>query len=96
MLIQLEKSRAPVNDPTPYTFDFGPMELTNMVGLSREEGNMVLKKVLENIKVRIVNNKIHTTSMLEILRQAEYYRKMHKIEKTRKENKAMAETGGVA
>jgi CRP-like cAMP-binding protein len=96
MLIQLEKNRSPVNDPTPYTFDFGPVELANMAGLSREEGNMVLQMLLENKKVRIENNKIHTTSMIEILRQTEYYRKMHKIEKARKENKTAAITGGVA
>jgi hypothetical protein len=42
---------------------------------------------MENKKVRIENNKMHTTSMLEILRQTEYYRKMHQIEKARKENK---------
>jgi hypothetical protein len=35
--------------------------------------------MLENKKVRIENNKMHTTSMLEILKQAEHYRKMHKI-----------------
>jgi CRP-like cAMP-binding protein len=96
MLIQLEKNRAPVNDPTPYTFDFGPVELANMAGLSREESNMVLSMMLKNKKVRIENNRIHTTSMIEIFRQAEYYRKMHKIEKARKENKTAAVTGGVA
>jgi CRP-like cAMP-binding protein len=96
MLIQLEKNRAPVNDPTPYTFNFGPEELVNMAGIPREEGDTVMQMVLENKKVKIVDNKICTASMLEILRQAEYYRKMHQIEKTRKENKAMAKAGGAA
>jgi CRP-like cAMP-binding protein len=87
MLIQLEKNRAPVNDHSPYTFNFGPVELANMVGLSREEGNMVMQVMLENRKDKIENDKMHTTSMMEILKQTEYYRKMHKIEKARKENK---------
>jgi CRP-like cAMP-binding protein len=96
MLIQLEKNRAPVNDPAPYTFNFGPSELGNMVGLSKEENNIVLQKMLENKKVRIENDKLHTTSMLEIFKQTEYYRKMHKIEKARRENKTGADAGGAA
>jgi CRP-like cAMP-binding protein len=96
MLIQLEKNRAPVNDPTPHTFDFGPAELANMVGLSKEENSIVLAKMLENKKVRVENNKLYTTSMLEIFKQTEYYRKMHKIEKARKDNKIGADAGGAA
>jgi CRP-like cAMP-binding protein len=96
MLIQLEKNRAPVNDPTPYTFNFGPVELGNMVGLSKEENNIVLQKMLENKKVRIENNKLHTTSMMEILKQTEYYRKMHKIEKAREIKKTGVDAGGAA
>jgi CRP-like cAMP-binding protein len=88
LLIQLEKNRAPVNDPSSYTFNFGPVELSNMAGLSWEEGNIVVHKMLENKKVMVENNKMHTTSMQEILKQTEYYRKMHKIEKARNENKA--------
>jgi CRP-like cAMP-binding protein len=87
MLIQLEKNRAAVNDPTPYTFNFGPDELINMAGLSKDDGNRLLAKMLENKKVKIENNKMHTTSMLEIFRQTEYYRKMHKIEQARQDSK---------
>jgi CRP-like cAMP-binding protein len=96
MLIQLEKNRATVNDPVPHTFDFGPAELAHMAGLSREESGILLEKMLENKKIRIENNKMHTTSMLEILRQTEYYRKMHQIEKARKDNKTTAGAGVVA
>jgi CRP-like cAMP-binding protein len=93
MLIHLEKNRAPVNDPVPHTFDFGPAELAHMAGLHREESGILLEKMLENKKVRIENNKMHTTSMLEILRQTEYYRKMHKIEKARQDSKTAAGAG---
>jgi hypothetical protein len=34
--------------------------------------------------------------MLEILKQAEHYRKMHKIEEARKEKKTVAEKGATA
>jgi hypothetical protein len=95
LLIQLEKNRATVNDPVPHTFDFGPAELAHMAGLHREESGILLEKKKKKKKVRIENNKMHTTSMLEILRQTEYYRKMHQIEKARKDNKAPA-AGGAA
>jgi CRP-like cAMP-binding protein len=96
MLIQLEKNRASVSDPVPYTFNFGPVELAHMAGLSREDGDRVLSMMLENKKVKIENNKMHTTSMLEIFRLTDYYRKMHQIEKSRNENKTATEKGGTA
>jgi hypothetical protein len=34
--------------------------------------------------------------MMDILKQTEYYRKMHQIEKARRGVKALAESGGVA
>ena len=83
--IQLEKNRVPLNGPHPYTFDFGPKELANMVGFPQGEANLLLRKMLENKKIRIENNKIHTVEVMEIVKQVEFYRKMQKIEKARKE-----------
>jgi CRP-like cAMP-binding protein len=84
--IQLEKNRIPLDSPqTPYTFDFGPRELANMVGLSLKEANLMLRKMLENKKIMINNEKIFTSSVGEILKQSEFYRKMQKIENARKE-----------
>ncbi|MDC7227448.1 MAG: cyclic nucleotide-binding domain-containing protein [Spirochaetales bacterium] len=83
LLIQLEKLRVPVGTQA-YTFDFGPQELINLVGLSKDEGNVLIRKLFENSKVKVLNNKIHLTSTEEVEKQAKYYRKMERIDKSRK------------
>jgi CRP-like cAMP-binding protein len=85
LAIQLEKNRVPMKPGASYSFDFGPKELINMVGLPVAEGNLVLRKVLENKKVQITENKVVVTDVTEIQKQTEYYRKMQKIEKSRRE-----------
>ena len=86
--IQLEKSRIPLDSNTPYTFDFGPKELANMVGLPLKEANFLLKKMLENKKIMINKDKIYTTSVQDIIKQTEFYRKMQKLEAARKESRS--------
>ncbi len=83
LLIQLEKLRIPLNSQA-YTFDFGPQELINLVGLPKDEGAVFIRKLFENTKIKVVNNKIHVTSTEEIDKQAKYYRKMERIDKSRK------------
>lgn len=81
--IQLEKLRIPISNKA-YTFDFGPKELVNMVGLSKGEGNQVVKQLFSNQRLKIIDNKIHITDIEEIEKQAKYYRKMEKIARARK------------
>ena len=88
LLIQLEKDRIPLDRFGSYTFSFGQWELANMVGLPEREANLILGKMLENKKIQIINNKIHTTSIEEIVRQVEYYQKMDKLKKAREESRA--------
>jgi CRP-like cAMP-binding protein len=86
LLLQLEKDRVPMDSPqNPHTFDFGPRELANMVGLSMKDANLLLRKMLENKKITINKEKIFTSSVGEIVKQSEFYRKMQKIENARKE-----------
>jgi CRP-like cAMP-binding protein len=85
LLIQLEKKRVDVNTTKSFTFDFGTKELCNMVGLSSGEGKLVVRKMLENKKFQIMNEKIYVMEVVEIAKQAAYYRKMQQIEKARKE-----------
>ncbi|MCL2374266.1 MAG: cyclic nucleotide-binding domain-containing protein [Treponema sp.] len=87
LLIQLEKNRVPINNLTHHTFDFGPKELANMVGLPQGDANLVLRKMLENKKIQIASNKIHVVTTIEILTQTEFYRKMQKIEKARRKSR---------
>jgi hypothetical protein len=83
LLIQLEKQRVPITNSS-YTFDFGPKELINMVGLPRAEGNMAVRKMFENSRLKIVDNHIHVHDIEEIEKQAKYFRKMEKIARARK------------
>lgn len=85
LLIQLERLRIALTPGETYTFDFGPKELINLVGLPKNEGNGVVRKLFENNKLKIIDNKIHVTDVQEIEKQAKYYRKMEKIERARKQ-----------
>ncbi len=83
--LELEKNRVQASPGTPHTFDFGPKDLINMVGMSMDEGRAVLTKLFENKKIKAADNRIVTTDNDEIRKQAEYYKKMEKIQKSRQE-----------
>jgi CRP-like cAMP-binding protein len=85
LLIQLEKSKVAIQSAHPHVFDFGPKELVNMVGLPQGDGVLVFRKILENKKIQVVKDKIYVQDVSEIAKQTEYYRKMQKIEKSRRE-----------
>jgi CRP-like cAMP-binding protein len=85
--VQLEKARVTIRSGESYTFDFGPKELTNMIGLPQAEGANALKTLLQNNKLKTVENKLFATDVEEIDKQAKYYRKMQRIEKARRESK---------
>ena len=89
----LEKNRVPFTSTAPYTFDFGPKELANMVGLPQKDTNMVLRKMLETKKIQIMDNKIHAPKVTDVIKQTEFYKKMQKIENSRKEARSQAASG---
>ncbi|MDR0643235.1 MAG: Crp/Fnr family transcriptional regulator [Treponema sp.] len=89
LLIQLEKGRIPPKYTGSFSFDFGPAELANMVGLSPEESGPVLKKILENRNFKVVNDKLYVATTTEVFRQSEYYKKiMHR-------DHSLSHTGGL-
>jgi CRP-like cAMP-binding protein len=90
LLIQLEKARVPIENGEAYTFDFGTKELINMVGLPMNEGSKALKEVMQNSKIKSVDNRIHCSDIAEIEKQAKYYRKMQKIEQSRKQQRRIS------
>jgi len=90
LLIQLEKARVPIRSGEPYTFDFGIKELINMVGLPMAEGNQIVRELLKNNKIKAVDNRLTTSDMEEIDKQAKYYRKMERIEKARREQRRIS------
>jgi CRP-like cAMP-binding protein len=73
--IQLEKNRVALKSNSSFTFDFGPKELTNMVGLSSADGDKIVRKLLENRNFLVVKDKLYIVNVSEVVRQAEYYRK---------------------
>jgi CRP-like cAMP-binding protein len=85
LLLEMEKNRVVPIPGAPISFDFGPKELINMVGMSMDEGKGVLQQLFENKKVRLMDNKITVTDAEEIRKQAEYYKKMEKIQRSRQE-----------
>jgi CRP-like cAMP-binding protein len=88
LLIQLEKRRVNIASTQPHALDFGPKELVNMVGLPPKEGDLVLRKLLENKKIQILSGKMYLVDTSEVGKQTEYYRKMQKIEKARQDSAA--------
>ncbi|MDR2923671.1 MAG: cyclic nucleotide-binding domain-containing protein [Treponema sp.] len=93
LLIQLEKNRVPLNSKTAYTFAFGKPELFNMVGIQEKKGSTLLTQMMEDKKLKIIDDKIYTTSTEEIFKQSEYFRKMDKIEKAQRESRAKNNPG---
>ena len=85
LLIQLEKNRVPLDSNAPYTFDFSPKELASMVGIPPKDANIMLRKMLDNRKIIVDGEKISTLTIGEIVKQTEFYRKMQKIDASRKE-----------
>jgi CRP-like cAMP-binding protein len=73
--IQLEKIRVSLKTNSSFTFNFGPKELANMVGLSSADGDKIIRKLLENRNFLIVKDKLYIVNVSEVARQAEYYRK---------------------
>ena len=84
LLIQLLRAGVPLNMHAPYEFDFGAKELINMVGLSKNDGNALLQKVFEKRKVLPQKDRIVTTDVMEIVRQADIFVKMEQREAARK------------
>jgi CRP-like cAMP-binding protein len=83
LLIQLEKNRVQIRSGEPYTFEFGTKELINMVGLPMSDGSRYIRELMANTKIKAVDNRIYTSDLAEIDKQAKYYRKMQKIASSR-------------
>ncbi len=89
LCIQLEKNRVRIAPGENYTFEFGPNDLLNMVGLQVKEGETFLRQLFENKRIKIADNKIMTTDVQEIVKQTEYYKRIQRIERSRREGSKM-------
>ncbi len=82
---QLEKAHVRIGPGASHTFDFGPKELLNMVGLPPDTGQAKLRELMQDKHFRIVENRLMCTDLLELEKQAKYYRKMERINRARRE-----------
>ncbi|MCL2070187.1 MAG: cyclic nucleotide-binding domain-containing protein [Treponema sp.] len=76
---QLEKNRVALDgsaSQASYTFNFGWAELLALAGLNKENSSALYSKIEKNPKIQITDTKIHIVSVMEIVRQTDYYRKM--------------------
>jgi CRP-like cAMP-binding protein len=81
LFIHLEKNRVNLKSGESYTFDFGPSELFNMVGVTEEEGNPLFSRMLKSKSVLVADKKIQAKTVSELVRQTESFRKIDKIGK---------------
>lgn len=86
LLIQLEKNKVAIKHGMAYSFEFGPKELANMVGLTKDEAGDIMQQIFTNKKFQLVDNKITVTDIEEIKKQVDYYKKMEEIENKRKQS----------
>ncbi len=84
LLIHLEKNKIQIKPHGTYSFDFGPNELINMVGMQHDEGMIMIKEVFNNKKVQIIDDRIYCSDIEEIKKQVDYYKKMEILDKKRK------------
>jgi CRP-like cAMP-binding protein len=87
LLIQLEKNRMDVYDARAYTFEFGPKELANMMGLTANEIKGVITKLLENKNIQVQSDKFFVQHIMEIVKEVESYRRMQRRERMVRETK---------
>ncbi len=76
LLIELEKNRVKFTSKLSHTFTLGPEDLIKMAGLQNAEGRPALEKLMNECHISIMENKLHATDVIEIKKNADYYRKM--------------------
>jgi hypothetical protein len=54
-----------------------------MVGLAPAEGDPVVKKLLINRNIQLVNDRIQVNNMFEVAKQAQFFRNMQQREQSR-------------
>ena len=85
--IQLEKMKIPLQAAKSYTFEFGPTELANMCAIPKEHLSRVLSEFLREPVIRIVDDRITVTDLVELSKQSAYRKKILEIERSRNEGR---------
>lgn len=83
LLTIVEENRVSIVHNASFSFDFGPDELVKMVGLSADEGNVLVQELFKNTKFKLQDNKIIVTDLQELVKQVEFYKKMDALGRKR-------------
>ncbi len=83
LLTIVEENRVQIVHNASFSFDFGPDELVKMVGLSADEGNVLVQELFKNTKFKLQDNKIIVTDLQELVKQVEFYKKMDVLDRKR-------------
>lgn len=88
LVIQLEKLKIPFQASKTYSFEFGPTELANMCAIPKENVSRVLAEFLREPVIRIVDDRITVTDLVELSKQSAYRKKILEIERSRNEGRS--------
>ncbi|HHU36537.1 MAG TPA: cyclic nucleotide-binding domain-containing protein [Treponema sp.] len=92
LMIQEEKLKVTFQAGKAYTFDFGPTELANMCGISKEKVHQVVGEFLREPIIKIVDDRIMVTDLLELSKQNAYRKKLMDMERSRNESRSTNST----
>ncbi|MDR0452295.1 MAG: Crp/Fnr family transcriptional regulator [Treponema sp.] len=79
LLIQLEKDGITRGERQSYIFNFGPKELANMIGIPKQEGINLMKRLMASIRITAEENRLCVSDIREIFKKAEFYHKANRI-----------------
>lgn len=88
LVIQLEKLKIPFQAAKSYTFDLGPTELANMCALPKDSSNRIISEFLHEPIIRLVDDRISVTDMVELSKQSSYRKKLMDLERARSESRS--------
>jgi len=89
LLIQLEKARVNLDGKNPYVFNFTWKDLEGMLGLRKNDGGLLLAELLKNKNLQLnEDGKIYSASVAEIVKHADFYRRMDKNKKSQRESRS--------
>jgi CRP-like cAMP-binding protein len=78
LITQLEKNSIDPNSRDSYTCSFGFKELAGMAGISEMESNKLYGQIVSTGKISIKNNKVFIDDILEVFKEANFYRRAQK------------------
>lgn len=89
LVIQIEKQKILFQAGKSHTFEIGPTELANMCAIPKEQVNKVVNEFLKEPIIRVIDDRISVTDLLELNKQSSYRKKLQEIERSRNEGRPL-------